>query len=381
MPYGAVRVRMPFVLFAVLLFLSFAVPSAHAAWQRGANFNTYTPGAYGTAGADASLARLQSDGNDSVAIVTTWYQSKTTSNSIAPDPTRSPTDASVVHAMERARALGLKVTLKPHVNVNDGTWRGLIMPTDGAAWWASYRAMINHYANLAKQGGATMLVVGTEMKSMTLATARWQTVIADARARFSGKLTYAANYDEFQQIGFWSSLDYVGVDAYFALTNVVGDTVATLKSRWTTWGWEKALADVSAAAGKPVLFTEIGYRSTADTALHPGMWGTPDSVDLAGQAKAYEAFYQAFENETWFAGAFWWNWPAQIGPSPGWDNDYPPIGKPAEDIMKSWNARLGPATAAAPAPAAPATASTTTTATTTSPVKMTASATVKKRRR
>jgi hypothetical protein len=340
MPYvGSVRVRIPFAvcaLCAALFLFAVAVPAAQAAWQRGANFNTYTPGAYGTSNADASLARLKSDGNDSVEIIATWYQSK-----IAPDPTRSPSDASVLHAMQQARALGLKVTLKPHVNVNDGTWRGLIAPTDGAAWWASYRAMIQHYADLANQGGATMLVVGTEMQSMTLATARWQTVISDARARFSGKLTYAANYTEFQQIQFWNSLDYIGVDAYFALTNTIGDTVATLKGRWTSWGWKTALKNVSTAFGKPVLFTEIGYRSTADTALHPGMWDTPGAVDLAAQAKAYEAFYEAFEGETWFAGAYWWNWPAQIGPSPGWDSDYPSIGKPAEDIMKSWNAKLG----------------------------------------
>jgi hypothetical protein len=347
MPYGgSVRVRIPFAVcsfFAALVLFAVAVPAANAAWQRGANFNTYTPGAYGTSDADASLARLQSDGNDSVEIVTTWYQSKLTSNSIAPDPTRSPTDASVLHAMQQARALGLKVSLKPHVNVNDGTWRGSITPTDGAAWWASYGAMIQHYADLAKQGGATMLVVGTEMQSMTtaLSTARWRTVISDARSRFNGKLTYAANYTEFQQVQFWDALDFIGVDAYFALTNVVGDSVATLKGRWTSWGWKGNLSRVASTFGKPVLFTEVGYRSTPDTALHPGLWGWTGAIDLAAQQRAYEAFYQAFADETWFAGAYWWNWPAQIVASPGWDNDYPPIGKPAEDTMKNWNARLG----------------------------------------
>jgi hypothetical protein len=58
---GSVRVRMSLALSALcaaLLFVCVAVPAAQAAWQRGANLNTYTPGAYGTAAADASLARL-----------------------------------------------------------------------------------------------------------------------------------------------------------------------------------------------------------------------------------------------------------------------------------------------------------------------------------
>ena len=178
------------------------------------------------------------------------------------------------------------------MNVNDGTWRGRIAPTDGAVWWASYNAMIAHYADLAQVGGATMFVVGTELQSMTLAEARWRTVIHNVQARFSGKLTYAAGYQEFQQIKFWDELNYIGVDAYFALSNEVGDSVATLTSRWTSWGWKKALADTATAFGKPILFTEVGYRSTPDTALHPGLSGWTGSIDLGAQAKAYEAFYR-----------------------------------------------------------------------------------------
>jgi hypothetical protein len=201
--------------------------------------------------------------------------------------------------------------------------------------------MIDHYADLAKQGGASMFVVGTELKSMSTNTAGWQSVISDVRSRFAGKLTYAANYNEFGQVKFWNKLDYIGVDAYFALTNVIGDGVSTLAGRWTSWGWKSQLVNTAFTYGKPVIFTEIGYRSTPDTALHPGLWGWTGDIDLQAQQNAYEAFYQAFQNEGWFAGVYWWNWPAEIPKSGGWDNDYPPIGKPAEQTMKSWNTKLG----------------------------------------
>ena len=325
-----------------LLVLAFGAATAHAApdWKRGANFNTYTPGDYGTPESDASLERLAATGSDSVEIVTTWYQRTLLSNEIGVDPGRTPSDASVLHAIAKARSLGLEVTLKPHVNVMDGTWRGAIKPTDRAAWFASYRAMIDHYTPLAAKNGVSMFVVGTELKSMSGDTAQWNTIIKNVRNRFKGKLTYAANYDEFEAVKFWNKLDYIGVDAYFALTNLLGDSVETLQGRWTSWGWKTKLVNQAFAWGKPVIFTELGYRSTPDTALHPGLFSSLGDIDLDAQQRAYEAFYRAFENEGWFAGVYWWNWPAKVPASGGWDNDYPPINKPAEQTVKSWNGKL-----------------------------------------
>src|SRR5436309_9033357 len=187
-----------------------AVPSmASAEWQRGVNFNTYRPNAYAMPGTQTSLQRVASDGNDSVEIVSTWYMQDASSNTIAPDPTSTPTDYSILQAMQTARSLGLGVVLKPHVNSSDGRWRGFIHPSDPSAWFASYRSFIDHYADLAQQGGAEMLVIGDELKSMSGSAyaSQWNSIIKDIRRRFSGKLTYAANYDEYQNVSFWSSLD------------------------------------------------------------------------------------------------------------------------------------------------------------------------------
>ena len=74
--------------------------------------------------------------------------------------------------------------------------------------------------------------------------------------------------------------------------------------------------------------------------MHPGRGWGDGKVDRGAQQRAYEAFYRAFESEGWFAGVYWWNWPAKIPSSGGWDDDYPPIGKPAEETVKSWNAKL-----------------------------------------
>src|SRR5436853_119316 len=75
---------------------------------------------------------------------------------------RTPTDASILHAMQTARSLGLAVTLKPQIDVLPSGWVGTVTPSDPAAWFDSLQTTIYHYADLAQQGGAAMLVVGTE---------------------------------------------------------------------------------------------------------------------------------------------------------------------------------------------------------------------------
>jgi hypothetical protein len=318
---------------------------ASAEWQRGVNFTSYKPNAYAMPGTTTSLQRVAADGNDSVEIVTTWYTPDSTSNSIAPDSTRTPTDYSILQAMQTAHSLGLNPVLKPHVNPNDGTWRGGMRPSNPSAWFASYRSFIDHYADLAQQGGAKMLVIGDELKSMSGSAyaSQWKSIIAGIRQRFSGKLTYAANYDEYQSVSFWSSLDYIGVDAYFPLSTTTDPSVSDLVSAWTSRGYIASLVKTAFAAGKPVLFTEIGYRSIPETTVHPGLWNTTSIIDQAAQANAYQAAFQAFAGRGWFAGMYWWNWPAGL-PASGDNTDYLPFLKPAETVLSTWNATLGPVT-------------------------------------
>ena len=49
---------------------------------------------------------------------------------------------------------------------------------------------------------------------------------------YKGKLTYAANWDEFKRVPFWKALDYIGVDAYFPLSDKKTPTVAEFEKGW-----------------------------------------------------------------------------------------------------------------------------------------------------
>lgn len=263
------------------------------------------------------------------------------------------TDARVVGAAEHAHALGMKVLLKPHIWITPrgGSWRGSIHfddPADWDSWFAAYEVFLLHYARLAQKHGMEGLCIGTELVTATRARpGRWRELIVKVRAVYDGALTYAAHFDgEVEQIAFWDALDYIGVNAYFPLLNTEGATVAELEAAWAPH--VSALRAFAERWQRPIVFTEIGYRSSADAAIHPGLWKSDAPSSAMTQARAYEAVFRAFAGETWFRGLYWWKWQSDDDRAGGLnDVAFTPQHKPAEFVVRTYYGRL----AAEPAPA------------------------------
>jgi Glycoside Hydrolase Family 113 len=251
---------------------------------------------------------------------------------IAPSATKTPSLQSLQHAISRAHQLGLKVLLKPHVDVNDGTWRGQISPSAPDAWFNSYTQFISRYADLAQAAGADELAVGTELATMSGYAPQWRQVVATVRSRFSGPLTYAANWDEAESVSWWDALDYIGIDAYFPLSPNSA-SVSDLIASWQPW-----VAEIDALRqrfGMQVVFTELGYQSAAGSTRTP-WWTGSSTVDLAGQANAYEAAFEVWSKIHWFRGFFWWDWPYVPGTAGQPPTGFSPQGKPAQQVLESW---------------------------------------------
>ena len=208
------------------------------------------------------------------------------------------------------------------------------------AWFADYRAFMLHYARLAQVSGIEAWCIGTELhKPAVEREADWRVLIADIRQVYHGQLTYAANwYIEFEEIAFWDALDFIGIQAYFPLTQDKDPSAEQLLA-----GWQQhlvAIERVQQQYGKPVLVTELGYHSAAAAAVRPWEWrASAEENDYeAGrrtQANAYKAFYQAFWDKAWFAGVYFWKWYPQYENSGGpYDRDFTPQNKPAEQVMR-----------------------------------------------
>jgi hypothetical protein len=258
-----------------------------------------------------------------------------------------------VHVINRAHRLGLKVMLKPHVDLANGPdhWRGNIgqgfSEADWTAWFTSYKDMIFHYAQLAQTHGVEQFCVGTELVSTEFRAADWRSIIAGVRKVFSGPLTYAANPGDESRISWWDKLDFIGFDAYYALTNKNDPTLAELKAAWVPIA--ATLKNLSETWGKPVIFPEVGYSSQDGDNQHPWQPYVSGALDLQEQADLYRAVFESAFNQAWFAGIFWWSWetnPLQGGPC---DKGGSPHDKPAEDILRLWYG-ASPRPAAAPLP-------------------------------
>jgi hypothetical protein len=148
------------------------------------------------------------------------------------------------------------------------------------------------------------------------------------RSKFSGSLTYAANYgSEVEGITWWNDLDYIGVDAYYPLDSSEPD-----------FGWSAYLDQLAALSqqwGRPILLTEIGYRSVAGAASEPWNFTMKGPVDTAIQNSAYAAAFRAFASQPWFAGMYWWAWSPQLPNGPK-NTGYSPQNKPAEKQLLAW---------------------------------------------
>jgi len=322
-----------------------------AGWrERGVDLTSYQPEVFASSGAAAQLDRIKATGSTTVSIVVTWYQADKRSGDVQPDGAKSATDDGVRAIAAAARDRGMTIALKPHVDVLDGTFRGDIDPDDPAAWMRSYTGFVTHLADLATEVGATTFVIGTELETLSRRTDDWRALIDQVRQRYSGRLTYAANWvAEAERVKFWDALDLIGIDAYMPLTKDDPDpTVAELVRGWQPW--RRRLASLSASVDRPVLFTELGYPSRLGAADRPSQEGD-GAISQPAQARLYEAAFRVFEDVPWFHGVWWWDWPGDGGDPARDAGSYTPAGKLAERTMTRWLA-TAPAAAEPAAPGA-----------------------------
>jgi hypothetical protein len=311
------------------------------------------------------------------AVMATWYVQTYDSNAIAPSSS-SPSDDAVVAAIQALQAQGITVTLKPHVDSEDGIWRGEFTwpSTDTTtaeqeawltAWFTSYQSFILHFAQIATENNVGIMVIGTEFKDLTgnncpntsgsSCSVYWQQyVINPMRQQYPNlMLAYGANAtgagDEFTAVTFWNDVDIIGVDGYFPIddssdcntSSPPDPTLAQLVSGWTdnpcsgSFNAVAALKNLSSTyPGKPLVFTEIGYPSATGSNAAPYNYSPTGSYDVAEQENCYQAFFEVFSQQTsWMKGVFWWDWSVSAPGSS--DTGYSPQNKPAGDTtLPEW---------------------------------------------
>ena len=225
-------------------------------------------------------------------------------------------DEGLIHTARLAHARGMQVILKPHIWLvkANGKWRSDIemhSPEDWDVWFAGYTDFILHYARVAEKGKMEALCIGTELHlTAVLQPEKWIEIIRKVREVYSGKLTYAANfYKEFEEITFWNHLDAIGVQGYFPLSKNKNPTKEELCASWEPH--KQKMQKMYEKFGKPIIFTEAGYKNSDDAAIEPWVWPhrMEDRVPSEEtQAVCLDAMFESLWQEDWFAGIFIWKW-------------------------------------------------------------------------
>lgn len=245
--------------------------------------------------------------------------------------------------IEMLHGNGIRVMLKPQIWVWKGAFTGNIEMKSESDWEAledAYEDFIMLYARLAQETGVEIFCVGTELDRFVQSRpGYWKTLIHKVSRIYDGKITYAANWDEYARFPLWADLDFIGVDAYFPLSEKREPDYSEMSRGWQRWKTE--LADCARCVGRPVLFTEYGYRSMDYSVNKP--WRVDRNqmdVNLDLQAEAYRVLFDELWGEYWFAGGFLWKWfiehDRRGGPE---DNRFTPQNKPAQGVVAEYYGR------------------------------------------
>jgi Glycoside Hydrolase Family 113 len=147
----------------------------------------------------------------------------------------------------------------------------------------------------------------------------WRTLIRHTRGIYHGPLTYAANFDQYHEVGFWDALDLMGINAYFPLRkNILENNEENRLKDVLAEGWSRVFNRIDDFIGRqgltdlPIIFTELGYTRRKNSTLAP--WaGTGFSMigpssrkklvvwqdqaeDAKERALAIEALYETTRN-------------------------------------------------------------------------------------
>jgi len=293
-------------------------------FQRGVNFTAEWPHPYASEGARQMLQLLPRYGINAIALVPYgWFRDSPPQVHIQEGGDGWESDEGLEELSRVAHARGIKVMLKPAI------WESFNLKYPAAEdrdrWFDQYQLFLRHYARLAKRIHADVFCIGGEFVHLTRYEDQWRKLIACARELYPGPLVYAANFGaEFETIGFWDALDYIGLQEYYPLPDNLNMD-----------GIVPKVEAVHRKYQRPVLFTEVGFPSLAAANRQP--WDDRDQRHLSAalQASCYEAVYHAFYAKPWFEGMYWWKIETN-GSGGAEDGSHSPWEKPAMQVLEHW---------------------------------------------
>ncbi|WP_461206132.1 glycoside hydrolase family 113 [Clostridium sp. DL1XJH146] len=241
-------------------------------------------------------------------------------------------DLELIEMINYAKSMGLKVILKPTVNVKNGIWRAHINFFDidvpfepkWSEWFKSYTEYQLHYAKIAEKTNCEMVIVGCEMVQTTRRESEWRKLIKDVRKIYKGLVSY--NCDKYQEntVNWWDEVDVISSSGYYPISD-----------------WDTQLERIKKVVNeykKPFFFAEAGCQSKSGASKIPNKWDLEGEIDFKEQEDYYKVMFEKVNNEKWINGFGLWEWPGIIYSENNAHKNkcYSIYGKPAEKIVREF---------------------------------------------
>ncbi|MCD6427440.1 MAG: endo alpha-1,4 polygalactosaminidase [Caldisericaceae bacterium] len=289
------------------------------------------------------LNRLKSDGFNQIAICIIWYQKTKDSVTIREDENMSPPDEKIVYLIEEAHKRGMGVMLRPYVNIEEGnSWEGQIDFGNNSSlwgrWFESYERFVLHYAKIAQEEDVELFSVGAELEGTVNETGHWEKVIKDVRKVYNGKILYAANWGNEENVKFFDKLDYISLDFYPTLSEKKNPSESDFENALRNECIPQ-LRSLYLKYKKPIILSETGFRSIDSAYTDPWDYEKKGKTDYEMQAELYKAILNTLYKEDFIKGIFLWYAPPSLTEytedfDKYYKNDYAFFDKPAEEVIK-----------------------------------------------
>ena len=236
----------------------------------------------------------------------------------------------IENMVDYAHRKGIRVILKPMVNVIDGTLRTDIGFSDTDVtfehywkdWFKSYSEFILHMAEIASTTGCSIFSVGCGLGRSEKCETEWRTLIAAVREKYSGFITYNTYRNFENSICWWDAVDLISSSGYYS-NKEMGLQL-------------KCIKDVVKKYNKPFMFLEAGCRSRFGASNYHSGRDSVSSVNADEQAEYYKNLFSFTSGLPWFYGYGLWEWPLNLYRinKAQQDGGYCVYGKEASEIIK-----------------------------------------------
>lgn len=285
----------------------------------------------------------------------------------------SSTETELIDMAKRMHDAGLMIILKPCMTLLDGAWMGRVnFPSDSEntqitgvkleywkKWFDSFKECSKYFAELAERCNIEGYLIGAEYFGTESQNKGWSETIDIVKNIYSGPVSYEFTPNSIlntvNDLKWFNKLDFLSHSIY-PPARPKNNTATLLSNPDAINQPEQSLEDmieylkpqldtmksIMARFGNlPLLFTEIGCRSSRGVSMKPDDYRWSSKYDGMEQANYMEAVFRTFTQlENWM-GLLWWKWDeTQTRPhyvtDPAGEQGFTIQGKPAEELFRRW---------------------------------------------